>query len=123
MTVDDCGVFFANFDALCLTELCQGSFFKRHTGFFGNDGTTGKDGDIFEHCFTTVTKTRCFDSCSFEDAADVVDDQRSQSLAFDVFSHDQQWAARLGNLLKYGQQITNVADLLVVNQNIGIIQR
>ena len=123
MTVDDDGVFFTDFDTLSLTEFCQCGFFKRHTGFFRNDGTTGEDGDVFKHGFATITETRRFHSGGFEDATDVVDDQRGQSLAFDVFSHDQQWAARLGNLLKHGQQITNIADFFVIDQNIRIFQR
>ena len=93
MTIDDGGVFFADFDTLCLTEFSQCCFLKRHACFFGNDRTTGEDGDVFEHCFTTVTKTRRLDGCGLENAADIVDDQRGQSLAFDVFSHDQQRTA------------------------------
>src|SRR3546814_200302 len=42
--------------------------------------------------------------------------------AFDVFSNDQQGTAGLGNLLEYGQQITDVADFLVENQDIWIFQ-
>ena len=123
MTVDDCGVFFTDFDTLCLTEFSQRGFFKRHAGFFRNNGTAGEDGDVFKHCFTTITKTRRFHSGGLEDAANVVHNQSCQGFAFDVFCHDQQWTARLSNLLKYRQQITDVADFLVIDQNVRIFQR
>src|SRR5690606_8225224 len=36
--------------------------------------------------------------------------------------HDQQGTAGLGDLLQHGQQIADVADFLVENQDIGIVQ-
>jgi len=45
-----------------------------------------------------------------------------QGFAFDVFSHDQQRTAGLGDLLQHGQQVADVADLLVENQDVGIFQ-
>ena len=44
-----------------------------------------------------------------QDAADVVDDQRRQRFAFDVFGDDQQRPAGLGDLLQQRQQVADVA--------------
>src|SRR5690606_33571738 len=120
--VDDDGVFFAHFDALGLAELFERSGFERTTGFFGDDGTTGKDGDVFEHGFATVAKAGSLNSSGLQNATDVVDNQGGQGFAFDVFGNDQQRTAGLGHLLEHGQQVADVADFLVVDQNIGVFQ-
>jgi hypothetical protein len=57
-----------------------------------------------------------------EDATDVVDHQGGQRFAIDVFGDDQQRTAGLGDLLEYGQQVTDIGDLLVVQQDEGIVQ-
>ena len=122
MTVDNGGVFLADFDALGLAEFSDGRLLERHAGFFGDHRAARQDGDVFEHGFATIAKTRCLDGGGLEDTADVVDDQRGQGLAFDVFSHDQQRTAGLGNLLEHGKQVTDVADLLVVDQDERIFE-
>src|SRR5690606_17266200 len=47
--VDDGGVFLGNVHALGLTQFSQGGLFQRHAGLFRDDGTTGQDGDVFQH--------------------------------------------------------------------------
>lgn len=45
-----------------------------------------------------------------------------QRFAFDFLRHDQQRLAGLGHALEDGQQVAHVGDLLVVQQDEGIIQ-
>src|SRR5690606_24876950 len=120
--VDNDGVFLADFNALGLAQVFQRSFFERHAGFFRDDDAAGQDGDVFQHGFATVAKAGGLDSGRLQDAADVVDNQSGQCFAFDVFSDDQQGTAGLGNLFQDGQQVADVADLLVENQDIRIFQ-
>src|SRR5690606_30439660 len=120
--VDDRGVFFSHFDALGLAQLFERSFFKRHASFFGDNSAAGQDGDVFQHGFAAIAETRCLDSSCLEDTADVIDNQRSQGFAFDIFSNDQQRAAGLGNLFQDRKQVADVADFLVENQDIRIFQ-
>src|SRR5690606_12600190 len=120
--VDDDGVFFGNFNALGLAQIFQRGFFKRHAGFFRDHDAAGQDGDVFQHGLAAIAKARSLDSGRLQDAADVVDHQRSQGFAFDVFSHDQQRTAGLGHLLEHGQQVADVADFLVENQDIRIFK-
>src|SRR5690606_41225287 len=47
--VDDGGVFLGDVDALGLTQFSQRGLFQRHAGLFRDDGTTGEDGDVFQH--------------------------------------------------------------------------
>ena len=79
--------------------------------------TTPPVSHVFQHGLATVTEARSLDGDGLQDAADVVDDQGGQGLALDVFGHDQQRTAGLGNLLQHRQQITDVADLLVAQQD------
>ena len=120
--VDDGGFFFANFDALGLTQILQGHFLERQADFLGDHSAAGEDGDVFEHGLAAVAEARCLDGDGLEDAADVVDHQGGQRLTFDVFGDDQQRPAGLGNLLEHRQQVTDVADLLVVQKHERAVQ-
>src|SRR6185312_1864376 len=121
-TVDDGAVFLGHFDALGLAQQFQRGFFQRQTGFFGNHRAARQDGDVFQHGLAAVAEARRLDGGGLQDATDVVHDQRGQGFAFHVFRHDQQRAAGLGNLFQHRQQITDVADLLVENQDVRIFQ-
>src|SRR5690606_5983223 len=120
--VDDRGVFLAHFDALGLAQFSQGSLLERHAGLFRDDGTTGEDGDVFQHGLAAVAEARILDGGGLQDATDVVHDQSRQGFAFDVFGNDQQRTAGLGNLFQDRQQVTDVADLLVVDEDEGVFQ-
>src|SRR5690606_24514547 len=65
---------------------------------------------------------RRLDGHDLQDAADGVDHQGRQGFAFDVFGNDQQRTAGLGDLLQRGQQVTDVGNLLVVQQHEGVFQ-
>ena len=60
--VDDDGVFLTHFDALGLAQFGQGAFFQRQANFFGNHGSTSQDGDVFQHGFAAIAKTRRLNS-------------------------------------------------------------
>ncbi len=96
--------------------MLQGSGFQAQADFFGNHGTTSQDGDVLQHGLTAIAETRRLDGGYLDDTAHVVDDQGSQRFAFDVFSHDQQRTASLGNGFENRQQLTDVGDLLVDQQ-------
>ena len=121
-TVDDGGVFLADFDTLGLTELSQRCLLEGQTDFFGDNLTTGQDGDVFEHGLAAIAEARRLDGTGLENATDVVDHQRCQRFTFDVFRHDQQRTAGFGDLLEHGQEVANVRDLLVEEQHERVFQ-
>ena len=55
-------------------------------------------------------------------AAELVDDQGRQRLAVDVLGDDQQRLARLGDLLEQRDHLAEVADLLLVEQDQGVVE-
>ena len=91
----------------------------QHTHNLGQDAKCSLDvykRQVLQHGLAAVAEARRLDGGDLDDAAHVVDDQGSQGFAFDVFSHDQQRTASLGNGFQYRQQFADVADLLVDQQ-------
>src|SRR5690606_16304543 len=122
-TVDDGGVFLADFDALGLAQIGQGDLLQRQAHFFSDDLAAGQDGDVFQHGLAAVAEARCLDGHDLQDAADGVDHQGGQGFALDVLGDDQQRAAGLGHGFQRGQQVTDVADLLVEQQDKRVFQQ
>ena len=83
---------------------------------------TGEDGDVFEHGLAAVAEARSLDGCDLERAAELVDDEGRERFAFDVFGDDQERLAGLCNLLEQRQQVLQAADLLLVNQDVGVLE-
>src|SRR5699024_10689560 len=121
-TVDDRGVFLADFHTLGLAQVFQGGGFEGHAGSVGDAHTTRQDGDVFEHGFAAIAKAGCLDGSSLDGATNVVDHQRCQCFAFNVFGDDQQGTAGLGDILENGEQVADVADFLVEDQDEGIFE-
>ena len=61
-------------------------------------------------------------AATFSDAAEGVHHEGGEGFTVDVFSDDHERTAGLGNLLENRQKLTDVADLLVVNQDVGVLE-
>ena len=120
--VDQGGVLLGDFNALGLAQIGQRGLLEGQADFFGDHRAAGQDGDVFQHGLATVAKARGLDGDGLEDAADVVHHQGGERFAIDIFGDDQQRTAGLGDLLEYRQQVADVGDLLVVQQDEGIVQ-
>ena len=101
----------------------QCDVFQSQADFFCNNLSTRQDSDVFQHGLATVTETGSLDCAGFQDTADIVDNQRSQSFTFDVFSDDQQRTAGFGDLFQNRQQIADIGDFLFAKQNVRIVHR
>jgi hypothetical protein len=109
-------------DLLGRTQLVQGGLLEAQTHFLGDHGAAGQDGDVFQHGLAAVAEARGLDGADLDDAADGVDQQRGQGLTFDVLGDDQQGLAGLGDGFQHRQHLAHVADLLVVQQHVGLFQ-
>src|SRR5690606_24185147 len=69
-----------------------------------------------------IAEAGSLDGRDLDDAADVVDDERRESLAFDVLGDDQQRATGFRNGLEQRQQLADVRDLLVVNKDQRVLE-
>jgi hypothetical protein len=101
---------------------CRVGLLQGEADFLGDDGAAGEDGHVFQHGLAAVAEAGGLDGAGLEDAADVVHHQGGQGLALHVLGDDQQGLAGLGHLFQHGQQVTDVGDLLVEQQDEGILQ-
>ena len=56
---------------------------------FADRGAAGQDGDILQHRLAAIAEARGLHRRDFEAAAQLVDDERGERLALDVFGDDQ----------------------------------
>src|SRR5580704_8371048 len=120
--VENGGVLFLHQNLLRFTQVIQRRLLERQADFVGNDRAAREDRDVLQHNFTTTTEARRLDGGDFHDAADRVDDQRGERLAFHIFRDDQQLTAALRNGFQQGEQFTNVGDLLVDQKNQRLVE-
>ena len=57
-----------------------------------------------------------------ERAAELVDDQRGEGFAVDVFSDDQERLAGVDDGFEDRDEVLDARDLLFVNQDVGVVQ-
>src|SRR5689334_3369093 len=115
--VDDRGVLLADFHALGAAEGGELRVLELEAQLLGDHGAAGEDRDVLEHGLAAVAEARGLDGRGLEDAAQVVHHQGRERLAVDVFRDDEQRTAGFRDLLQHRQQITDVRDLLVVQQD------
>ena len=104
-----------------MTQHLNGGILQLIAQIGGHDGAAGQGSDILQHLLAAA-EAGSLDSADIQGAAQTVDDQGGQSLALDVLRHDQQLHAVLHNLLQQGDQILNDADLLIGDQDGGVVQ-
>ena len=120
--VDDRGVFLVDAHALGPPQHVERDLFELDAQVLGDQAARAENRDVLEHRLAPVAKPRGLDRCDLEAAAQLVDDQRRQSLAFDVFGDDEQRLARLNHRLEQRQQRLQRRELLLMNEEVRILQ-
>ena len=69
--------------------------------------------DVFQHGLAAIAVAGSLDGTALERAAELVDDQRGQGFAFDVFGDDQQRLARVDDRFQHRHHFLDVGDLLL----------
>ena len=69
---------------------------------FADQRAAGEHGDVAEHGLAAIAEAGGLDGADVEHAAELVDHQRGQGFAFDVFGDDQQRLARLAVFSRIG---------------------
>ena len=82
----------------------------------------GEDSDVLQHSLAAVTKARSLDSTYLQATTQAVDDEGSEGFAVDVLSDDEQRTTRLYGLLEDRKDLLQRRDLLVVDEDIGVLQ-
>ena len=82
----------------------------------------GKDRDVLEHRLAAISESRRLDGHDFQAASQLVDDQRRQGFSLDVLGDYQQRFASLNDSLEDGQHWLQRGELLLVDENVGVLE-
>ena len=74
------------------------------------------------HGFAAIAEAGGLDGADVERAAELVHDEGRERFAFDFFGDDQERLADLGDLFEDREQVLEAADLLLVNQDVGVFE-
>ena len=119
---DDRGVFLLDGDAFGLAELVEADGVELDAEVFGDQGAAREDGDVFEHGFAAVAEAGGLHGADVQRAAHLVDDERGERFTLDVLRDDEQGLAGLGDGLQHGEHVVEVGDLLLVDEDVGILE-
>ena len=75
-----------------------------------------------KHGLAAIPEAGGLDGGRLEGAANLVHHEGGQRFAFDVFRDDQEWLAALRDLFQQGKQVLQRRDLLLVDEDVGILQ-
>src|ERR1700722_10840105 len=120
-TVDDRGVFLVDHHLLGAAKHVQGDVLKLDAEVFRDRLTTGQDCDVLQHGLAAIAEARRLDGGDLQTATQAVDDQGGKGFAFDVFGDDDQRLAGLHHGLEQRQQLVERGQLLLVDQDVGIV--
>jgi chaperonin GroL len=105
-----------------LAKISQRRAIKAATHLFADHLSAGQNGDVAQHILAAITKTRSLDCQHIEDTAQLVDHQGCQRLAIHILGDNHNVAlALLHHLFDDGQNILHGADLLIGDEDIGIL--
>ena len=83
--------------------------------------SAGEDRDVFEHRLAAIAEARSLHRRDLEAAAQLVDDERCERLALDVLGDDDERLRGLHDRFEQRQQFLQARELLLVDQDIGVI--
>src|SRR5687768_2842714 len=121
-TIDDGGVLLAGFDLLRAAQVLDGGVLQLQAQLLADHRAAGENRHVFQHRLAAVAEAWRLNSDGLQDAADVVDHQGGERFAFDFLGDDQQRLARLRHLLQDRQQLADRRDLLVVQEDVGVLK-
>ena len=115
--VDDRGVVLGDLDGLGAAEHVERDVLELEPELLHDGLAAGDDGDVLEHALAAVAEARRLDRDARERAAQLVDDEGGERLALDVLGDDEELLAGLHDLLEHGEEVLDVADLLVGDED------
>ena len=122
LAFDDGGVVLVDGDLLGLAEIGHLDVLQLDAEVFGDGLAAGQDGDVLQHGLATIAEARSLHGSNVQRAAQLVDDEGRERFAFHVFSDDHQRTAALGDLLEQREQVLHRRDLLLVDQDVGVLE-
>ena len=121
LAVDDGRVLLGDGHLLCAAQHIKGSLFELQALLFADDHATRQHGDVLEHGLAAVAEARSLHGANLELRTQAVHHERSESFAVNVLGDDQQGTSALHGGFEDRQEVLDVGDLLVVNQDVGVL--
>src|SRR5712671_1224239 len=118
--VDDRGVLLVDHHLLGAAEHGEVDVLELDAEVFRDRLAAGQDRDVLQHGLAAIAEARRLDGGDLQTAAQAVDDQRGQSLAFDVLGDDDQRLAGLHHGFEQRQQLVQRGELLLVDQDVSV---
>ena len=100
LTVNNHGAFLVDLYLTSTTQHSHGGVLQFQTNLLRNNFAASQNSDVLEHFLAAVAEARSLNSNAGEGAAQLVQQQRGQCLAFQILSDDEQLLAGLYNLLQ-----------------------
>src|SRR6266508_2267355 len=119
--LDDGGVVLGHADPARPAEQVEPDVVELEADLLADQLAAGEGGDVTQHRLAAVAEAWGLDRDALEGAADLVDHQGGKGLALDVLGDDQERAAGLHDLLEHRQQRLHRGDLLVGDQDVGVL--
>src|SRR5690606_23767896 len=120
--IDDRGLFLGDRYLLGGAEHVEGDVLELDTEILADRGAAGQDGDVLQHGLAAITEARRLHRRDLQAATPLVDHEGGQRLAFHVLGDDQQRTRRLHHRLQHRQHGLQVGELLLVDQDVGILE-
>src|SRR6266540_2947305 len=120
--LDDGGLVLGDDHLAGTAQQVEGDVLQLEADLLADDLATGEGGDVTEHGLAAVAEPGGLDRDRLEGAADLVDHQGRQGLALDVLGDEHHGLAGLHDLLQHREQVLDRADLLVGDQDVGVLE-
>ncbi len=88
---------------------------------FGDGLAAGQNRDVLQHGLAAIAEARSLDGRDVQRATQLVDDQGRQRFTFHVLGDDHQRTSALGDLLEQRKQVLHRGDLLLVDEDVGVL--
>src|SRR5450830_469524 len=118
---DDRSVLLFDHYLLGAAEHVQSDLVKFDAEIIADRLSAGEDRNVFEHRPAAIAEAWCFHRRNLEAAAQIVDDERGQSLALNILGDNDERLRGLHDRFEQRQQLLQARELLLVDQQIGVI--
>src|SRR3954452_14091436 len=120
--IDHSGVVLVDHHPLGPAQIVQRGVLEFEAELLGDHLAAGQYSDVTQHFLAPIAEAGSLHRADLQGAAQLVDHQRGQGFAFYIFGNDQHGPCALGHLLQNREQLLHGRDLLVVDQDVGVVQ-
>src|SRR5258707_3783762 len=115
---DDRRILLVDHHLLGATEHGERDVLHLDAEIFRDRLTTGQNCDVLQHGLAAIAEAGSLDGCDLQAAAQTVDDESGESLAFDLFRNNYKRLAALNNGFQQRKQFIQLRQLLFIDEDV-----